>query len=94
MILVLLIIDTYLSFCLEFFVKWVHVLGLFPVLQKFSVNVTSISVMAVPILAILIDFIIIDIQISFYDWLALALIVTSIFVAASKSLTKWIKYKC
>ena len=60
----------------------------FTVLQKFSVNVTSISVMAVPILAILIDFIIIDIQISFYDWFALALIVTSIFVAASKPFNK------
>ena len=44
--------------------------------------------MAVPILAILIDFIIIDIQISFYDWFALALIVTSIFVAASKPFNK------
>ena len=60
----------------------------FTVLQKFSVNVTSISVMAVPILAILIDFIVIDIQLSLYDLIALALIVTSIFVAATKPLIK------
>ena len=60
----------------------------FTVLQKFSVNITSISVMAVPILAILIDFIFIDIDLSFYDLLALLLIVTSIFVAATKPFNK------
>ncbi len=60
----------------------------FTVLQKFSVNITSISVMAVPILAILIDFIFIDVDLSFYDLLALLLIVTSIFVAATKPFNK------
>ena len=60
----------------------------FTVLQKFSVNVTSVSVMAVPILAILIDFIVVDVELSFYDFLALALIVTSIFVAATKPFNK------
>ena len=60
----------------------------FTVLQKFSVNVTSVSVMAVPILAILIDFIVVDIELSFYDLLALALIVTSIFIAAKKPFNK------
>ena len=60
----------------------------FTVLQKFSVNITSISVMAVPILAILIDFIFIDIDLSFYDLLALLLIVTSIFVAAKRPFNK------
>ena len=39
----------------------------FTVLQKFSVNITSVSVMAVPILAILIDYIIIDIEFSIFD---------------------------
>ena len=60
----------------------------FTVLQKFSVNVTSVSVMAVPILAILIDFIVVDVELSFFDFLALALIVTSIFVAATKPFNK------
>ena len=60
----------------------------FTVLQKFTVNVTSISVMAVPILAILIDFIFIEVDLSFYDFFALVLIVTSIFVAATKPFNK------
>ena len=60
----------------------------FTVLQKFSVNITSISVMAVPILAILIDFIFIDVELSFFDLFALLLIVTSIFVAATKPFNK------
>ena len=56
----------------------------FTVLQKFSVNITSVSVMAVPILAILIDYIIIDIEFSIFDLLALIFIVAGIFVAAKK----------
>jgi len=56
----------------------------FTVLQKFSVNITSVSVMAVPILAVLIDYIIIDIEFSIFDLLALIFIVTGIFVAAKK----------
>ena len=54
------------------------------ILQKFSVNITSISVMAVPILAVLIDYIIIDVAFSIFDLLALICIVTGIFVAAKK----------
>ncbi len=60
----------------------------FTVLQKFSVTVTSISVMAVPILAILIDFFIVQIKLSFYDLSALILIVTSIFIVATKPFNK------
>ena len=60
----------------------------FTVLQKFSVNVTSISVMAVPVLAILIDYFFVDVQLSMLDFLALFLIVTSIFVAATKPFNK------
>ncbi len=60
----------------------------FTVLQKFSVNVTSVSVMAVPILAILIDFIFLGTQLSFYDILALILIVVSIFVVATTPFNK------
>jgi len=56
----------------------------FTVLQKFSVNITSISVMAVPVLAVLIDYIIVDVVFSFFDLIALILIVTGIFVAAKK----------
>ena len=44
--------------------------------------------MAVPILAILIDFIFIDVDLSFYDLLALLLIVKSIFVAATRPFNK------
>ena len=44
--------------------------------------------MAVPILAILIDFIFIDVELSFFDLFALLLIVTSIFVAATKPFNK------
>ena len=60
----------------------------FTVLQKFSVNVTSISVMAVPVLAILIDYFFVDVQLSMFDFLALFLIVISIFVAATKPFNK------
>ena len=56
----------------------------FTVLQKFSVNITSISVMAVPVLAILIDYIIVDVVFSLFDFIALIFIVTGIFVAAKK----------
>ena len=44
--------------------------------------------MAVPILAILIDFIFMNINLSFYDLIALVLIVISIFVAATKPFNK------
>jgi drug/metabolite transporter (DMT)-like permease len=60
----------------------------FTILQKFSVNITSISVMAVPVLAVLIDYIIVDIVFSFFDLLALVFIVTGIFVAAKKPFNK------
>lgn len=60
----------------------------FTVLQKFSVNITSISVMTVPVLAILIDYFIIDVQLSHYDLLALIFIVTGIFISARKPFSK------
>jgi drug/metabolite transporter (DMT)-like permease len=62
------------------FTYWAY----FTVLQKFSVNVTSISVMTVPILAVLIDYIIINVELSLFDLLALVFIVTGIFVSAKK----------
>ena len=56
----------------------------FTILQKFSVNVTSISVMAVPILAILVDYIFINVKFSMFDLLALIFIVTGIYIVAKK----------
>ncbi len=56
----------------------------FTILQKLSVNITSVSVMAVPILAILIDYVIIDVEFSIFDLIALILIVTGIFLVARK----------
>ena len=50
----------------------------FTILQKFSVNVTSISVMAVPILAILVDYVLVDVKFSKFDIIALILIVSSL----------------
>ncbi len=60
----------------------------FTILQKFSVNVTSISVMAVPILAILIDYFFIDVQFSELDLFALIFIVSGIYVVARKPFNK------
>ncbi len=56
----------------------------FTILQKFSVNVTSISVMAVPILAILVDYVLVDVNFSKFDIIALILIVSGIYVVAVK----------
>ena len=44
--------------------------------------------MAVPVLAILIDYFFVDVQLSMFDFLALFLIVISIFVAATKPFNK------
>jgi len=60
----------------------------FTILQKFSVNVTSISVMAVPILAILVDYIFINVKFSTLDVLALILIVSGIYIVAKKPFNK------
>ena len=60
----------------------------FTILQKFSVNVTSISVMAVPILAILMDYIFVDVEFSGFDLLALIFIVSGIYVVATKPFNK------
>ena len=56
----------------------------FTILQKFSVNVTSISVMAVPILAILVDYFLVDVGFSSFDLLALIFIVSGIYIVATK----------
>ena len=60
----------------------------FTVLQKFSVNITSISVMAVPVLAVLIDYLTIDFPFSTLDLLALIFITSGIYIAATKPFTK------
>ena len=60
----------------------------FTILQKFSVNVTSISVMAVPILAILVDYIFINVKFSILDLLALIFIVSGIYIVAKKPFNK------
>ena len=60
----------------------------FTVLQKFSVNITSISVMAVPVLAVLIDYLTIDFPFSTLDLLALVFIISGIYIAATKPFTK------
>ena len=60
----------------------------FIVLQNFTVTVTSISVMMVPVLALLIDAVYFDIKFSYYDLIALLMIIMSIFVAAKKPFDK------
>ncbi len=60
----------------------------FTILQKFSVNVTSISVMAVPILAILVDYIFVGVAFSKFDLLALIFIVSGIYIVATKPFNK------
>ena len=60
----------------------------FTILQKFSVNVTSISVMAVPILAILVDYVLVDVEFSSFDLLALIFIVSGIYIVATKPFNK------
>ena len=60
----------------------------FTILQKFSVNVTSISVMAVPILAISIDYIFVGVKFSEFDILALVFIVSGIYIVATKPFNK------
>ena len=60
----------------------------FTILQKFSVNVTSISVMAVPILAILVDYVLVDVKFSGFDLLALIFIVSGIYIVATKPFNK------
>jgi drug/metabolite transporter (DMT)-like permease len=60
----------------------------FTVLQKFSVNITSISVMAVPVLAVLIDYLTIDFPFSILDLLALIFIISGIYIAATKPFSK------
>ncbi len=60
----------------------------FTILQKFSVNVTSISVMAVPILAILVDYIFVGVVFSEFDLLALIFIVSGIYIVATKPFNK------
>ena len=56
----------------------------FTVLQKFTVNITSISVMAVPVLAVLIDYLTINFPFSMLDLSALIFIVSGIYIAAVK----------
>ena len=60
----------------------------FVVLQNFTVTVTSISVMMVPVLALLIDAMYLGIKFSYYDLIALLMIVMSIFIAATKPFDK------
>ena len=60
----------------------------FTVLQKFSVNITSISVMAVPVLAVLIDYLTIDFPFSTLDLLALIFIISGIYIAATRPFSK------
>ncbi len=60
----------------------------FTILQKFSVNVTSISVMAVPILAILIDYIFVGVEFSGFDLFAVIFIVSGIYIVATKPFNK------
>ena len=60
----------------------------FTILQKFSVNITCISVMAVPILAVLIDYFVINFPFSTFDLSALIFIVSGIYIAAIKPLDK------
>ena len=60
----------------------------FTILQKFSVNVTSISVMAVPILAIVVDYVFVGVDISKFDLLALIFIVLGIYIVATKPFNK------
>ena len=60
----------------------------FTVLQKFSVNITSISVMTVPVLAVLIDYLMIDFPFSTLDLLALIFIISGIYIAATKPFSK------
>ena len=60
----------------------------FTILQKFSVNVTSISIMAVPILAILVDYIFMGLEFSKFDLLALIFIVSGIYIVATKPFNK------
>ena len=60
----------------------------FTILQKFSVNVTSISVMAVPILAIVVDYIFVGVEFSKFDLLALIFIVSGIYIVAMKPFNK------
>ena len=60
----------------------------FTILQKFSVNVTSISIMAVPILAILVDYFFVGVKFSGFDWLALIFIVSGIYIVATKPFNK------
>ena len=60
----------------------------FTILQKFSVNVTSISIMAVPILAILVDYLFVGVKFSGFDLLALIFIVSGIYIVATKPFNK------
>ena len=60
----------------------------FTVLQKFSVNITSISVMMVPVLAILIDYFFMGVFLTNFDIIAVIFIVSSIFIAATKPFNK------
>jgi drug/metabolite transporter (DMT)-like permease len=60
----------------------------FVVLQNFTVTVTSISVMMVPVLALLIDAMYLGIKFSYYDLIALLMIVMSIFIASTKPFDK------
>ena len=60
----------------------------FTVLQKFSVNITSISVMTVPVLAVLIDYLMIDFPFSTLDLFALIFIISGIYIAATKPFSK------
>ena len=60
----------------------------FTVLQKFSVNITSISVMTVPVLAVLIDYFMIDFPFSTLDLFALIFIISGIYIAATRPFSK------
>jgi drug/metabolite transporter (DMT)-like permease len=60
----------------------------FTVLQKFSVNVSSLSVMMVPVLAILIDYLFMGVFLTNFDIIAVMFIISSIFIAATKPFNK------
>ena len=75
-----LLIILYGIFLSSAYTYWAY----FTILQKFSVNIISISVMAVPILAILVDYIFTNVQFSKLDFLALLCIISGIYIVAKK----------
>ena len=78
------IIIIYAIFFSSAYTYWAY----FTVLQKFSVNITSISVMMVPVLAILIDHLFMGVFLTNFDIIAVLFIISSIFIAATKPFNK------